>query len=242
MTTPSELPLAFAPGGDVPWALLAGATAEVPEFRASPLPNSLRWWIMLPVCIAGVVISDGLLYCVGRFGGRRLLENRFVRRLLTPDKLRKSEDNFHKYGILVLLFARFLPGIRSPIFITAGIMRLSFKRFILADGLYAIPGVTALFFLAFWFGDSFRRLVERAESNLARLKPLLIVVLISLVAAYFVYHFWRHPVAIGDPRQEVPLVGDKVATIIENKQKEKSGEAPVPAEAPANQPGPGTAR
>ncbi len=238
--TPAELPLAFsvAPDGPIavgiPWALLAGGAEPAGgEFRASPLPNSLRWYIMLPVCIAGVVISDGLLYCIGRFGGRRLLQNKLVRRLLTPDKLRRSEENFHKYGILVLLFARFLPGIRSPIFITAGIMRLSFKRFILADGLYAIPGVSALFFLSFWFGDSFRRLVERAENDVARLKPLLIVLVISAIAAYFVYHFYQHPVATGDPRQEVPLVGDKVATIIENKQK--AHDAQVSAESQADQ-------
>ena len=30
------------------------------------------------------------------------------------------EKNFHDHGIKVLLFARFLPGIRSPIFIMAG--------------------------------------------------------------------------------------------------------------------------
>lgn len=28
--------------------------------------NNLRWWIMVPVCIVGVVISDGLLYGIGR--------------------------------------------------------------------------------------------------------------------------------------------------------------------------------
>jgi membrane protein DedA with SNARE-associated domain len=223
---PSELPLALAVTPDAPfpgaapWALLAGAGAEIGELRSSPLPNSLRWWIMLPVCIAGVVISDGLLYCVGRFGGRRLLQNRLVARLLTPAKLRRSEENFRKYGILVLLFARFLPGIRSPVFITAGVMRLSFRRFLLADGLYAIPGVSALFFLAFWFGEQFRRFVE---GEVARLKPLLILLAISAIAAYLGYHFLRHPMATGDPREEVPLVGDKVANLIEHKQQQKAG-------------------
>jgi membrane protein DedA with SNARE-associated domain len=26
-------------------------------------------WLMLPVCIAGVVVGDGALYLIGRFGG-----------------------------------------------------------------------------------------------------------------------------------------------------------------------------
>ena len=44
--------------------------------------------------------------------------------------------------MLILLFARILPGIRSPIFLTAGIMKLSWQRFLLADGIYAVPGVS----------------------------------------------------------------------------------------------------
>src|SRR5438128_505369 len=94
---------------NLPWALFLSDHLDVPG--SSPLPSSLRWWIMLPVCILGVVLSDGLLYCVGRFGGRRLLQNPLVTRLLPPQKQVRIEQNFHKYGILVLLFARFLPAI-----------------------------------------------------------------------------------------------------------------------------------
>src|SRR4029077_3376367 len=89
--------------------------------------DELRWWIMLPVCIAGVVISDGLLYSIGRLWGPRLLEYRWIKsRLLTEDRLNRIEDNFRRYGVKILLFARFLPAIRSPIFITAGLMRVPF--------------------------------------------------------------------------------------------------------------------
>src|SRR5207237_248365 len=57
--------------------------------------DELRWWIMLPVCIAGVVISDGLLYSIGRLWGPRLLEYRWIKsRLLTEDRLNHIEDNF----------------------------------------------------------------------------------------------------------------------------------------------------
>ena len=119
-------------------------------------------WLILPVCILGVVTSDGLLYGMGRYFGARILENRLVKRLLPPEKRDRIQGNFQKYGIWTLLFARFLPAIRSPIFITAGIMRLSVAKFLLADGLYAIPGVSALFFLSWWFGDQFKILVEGA--------------------------------------------------------------------------------
>ena len=58
--------------------------------------------------------------------------------LCRPRSRQRIQENFNKYGIWTLLFARFLPAIRSPIFVTAGIMKLSPPRFLLADGLYAI--------------------------------------------------------------------------------------------------------
>lgn len=214
----------------LPWAALVW-NSEPPEPIQPVNPMRLRWWIMLPVCILGVVLSDGLLYCVGRFGGRRLLKNRWLSRLLPPDKLEHIEENFHKYGVWALLFARFLPAIRSPIFITAGIMRLSITKFLLADGLYAIPGVSLLFWLAFWFGDQFRDLVERAEQKVERIRPLLILLLIAAVAGFLLYHFLRRPVASGDPG-ELPLIGDKVAAKIEHPHEVEGAAGPEIGHAP----------
>jgi membrane protein DedA with SNARE-associated domain len=171
--------------------------------------DELRWWIMLPVCIAGVVISDGLLYGIGRLWGPRLLEYRWIKtRLLPRERLEHIEDNFHRYGVKILLFARFLPAIRSPIFITAGLMRVPLTRFLLADGIYAIPGVSLLFSLGFWFTDQFMAALQRAESY----RPLVVVVILAAVGSYLFYHFVQRPVAIGDP-QELPVIGGQVAKL-----------------------------
>ena len=42
-----------------------------------------------------------------------------------------------------------MPGIRTPVFLSAGIVRLPFRKFLLADVLYAIPGVNLIFWLAY---------------------------------------------------------------------------------------------
>jgi membrane protein DedA with SNARE-associated domain len=205
---PEELPIIGA-------GIWAGHNQELGPFR----------WLIWPVCIFGVVVSDSLLYGIGRFFGPRLLEKKWVVRFLSPQKRQRIEDNFHKYGVLTLLFARFLPAIRSPIFVTAGVMRLSFMRFVIADGVYAIPGVGLLFFLSYWFGDRFKDLVERAEAGVDRVKPLLILLVIAAVAGFLVYHFLRRPMAIGDP-EELPLIGEKLAAKIEGAHP-REGEAPA---------------
>lgn len=209
--------LALAPEVPFPASLPWNSLRETSEHQEPPPPRPtvrLLWWIMLPLCILGVVISDGLLYGMGRLFGSRLLETRWMRRIVSPEKRQRIEQNFHRYGVLVLLFARFLPTIRSPIFIMAGVMRVPFTRFVMADGLYAIPGVSLLFFLAFWFGDQVRDLVLAAEGRVAAFRPILILLALAGVAAYLFYHFLRHPVATGDPREELPVIGGQVAAKI----------------------------
>ncbi len=225
---PEELPIVIAGA----WASLPATVAKYGELR----------WVILPVCIVGVVISDGILYAIGRNFGARLLQTRLFQRFLPAAKREEIEKNFHDHGIKVLLFARFLPGIRSPIFIMAGVMKLPLRRFLLADGIYAIPGVSALFFLAWWFGDSFVDLIKSLEDGISStLKPLLILVLLVLVIGYLIYKFLRHPVSTGDPK-DVPLVEHathvpgikQVTELIEGKPAEMQPDfvGPLPLHAP----------
>jgi membrane protein DedA with SNARE-associated domain len=223
--------LSLTPGQDLPGGLfwVAAYRCAYPEPKSDAVRP--RWWIMLPVCIIGVVFSDGLLYGVGRFFGRRIFQHRWLSHLVPQAKIQRIERNFHKYGITILLFARFLPGIRAPIFVTAGIMRLPFNKFLLADGLYAIPGVSLLFSLAFWFTNSFKELVVRAEANI---KPIIILVVVVGVCIYLVLHFLRKPVPEGAP-EELPILGPQVAAHLKTEGDACPGASPVNGEAVAGE-------
>jgi membrane protein DedA with SNARE-associated domain len=203
------------------WQLLVFFTLFVSAGLGAPFPEELLivgagiWtsqqadqypllrWLMLPVCVVGVIIADVLLYAIGRRYGTKLLEYRWAARFFPKEKRFRIERNFERYGVNILIFGRLLPGIRMPLFLTAGLMRLRFERFLVADGIGAVVGNSILFFLAWWFGDQFLELVKAAEG---RLKPLLILVGIGAVAAYFVYHFWRTPVPTGDPEELPPII------------------------------------
>ncbi len=184
-------------------------------------------WAILPVCIVGILCSDLLLYSIGRFFGSRLLQHPWLARFLTPEKLRRIQHNFHRYGIKVLLFVRWVPGIRSPLFLTAGTTRVPLARFVLADGIAAACGHTLLFFLSYWFTDSFKELYELVRGDLKRLTPLLVVVSILAVGVYLLIHFLRKPVPTADP-EELPIIGHQVAVTIENPEPPAESE-PKPA-------------
>jgi membrane protein DedA with SNARE-associated domain len=194
-----------------------GWAAANPEYR-------LYRWAILPVCVGAILLSDLLLYAIGRHFGSHLLEHRWLARFLTPEKLRRIQHNFHRYGTKILLFVRWVPGIRSPLFLTAGTMRLPLIRFIVADAIAAAAGHTLLFFLSYWFTDSFKELYDHVEGDIKRLKPLLILLPILAVGVYLLVHFLRKPVPTADP-EELPIIGSQVAAKID------SGE-PAPEECP----------
>jgi membrane protein DedA with SNARE-associated domain len=113
--------------------------------------GEVYWWLAWPACVVGIVASDLVLYTIGRFGGRRLLEAPLLQRLAPPARRQQIEEGFHKHGVKILLTARLLPGVRTGVFMTAGAIRFPWVKFLIADGLYAIPGSGTIFFLAFWF-------------------------------------------------------------------------------------------
>lgn len=194
--------------------LMAPATAiamvDAPPVPAPKYPQHPLWWIMLPVCIVGVVLCDGLLYGIGRFGGPKLLEINWVKKWIVKPEMRDSiETNFHKYGVRILLGVRLLPGVRAPVFVIAGVLRLPLTRFLLADGIYAIPGVTILFTLAYWFTNTVKEMVTNFIHRIDSMRPFVITGVILLVALWLAWEFWKRRHLTGDPK-EVPIIGQKV--------------------------------
>src|SRR5438270_359194 len=203
--------------------LLTGVGFPMPEGLPVVLGGGLAghgsaiWWIMLPVCIVGVVIGDFFLYAIGRLWGPRLLQYNWVKtKLLPPERLAKIESNFQQHGIKILLFARMTPGIRAPIFLTAGLTKLPLTRFLIADGIYAVPGVTLLFFLGYWFTEG---MVNLIMNDIEHVKSIIIVVVILGIAAYVVYRFLRKPMVTGAPEEMPPIVEPIVEQVTDKLEK-----------------------
>lgn len=104
--------------------------------------------IMVVVGMLGVLAGDGMMFAAGRIYGDRILKVRFIARIMTPKRYVQVQEKFEKYGNWVLFAARFLPGVRTAIFITAGISRrVSYLRFLAMDGLAALISVPVWVYL-----------------------------------------------------------------------------------------------
>ncbi|HEV3437379.1 MAG TPA: DedA family protein [Gemmata sp.] len=192
---------------------------ELPVLTAGILvgheDTKLYWYFMLPVVIAGVVIGDGVLYGIGRLWGHKLLNLEWMqRKVLTPEKRLEIEKNFADRGIMVLLGARMLPGIRSPIFIMAGVLRVPLGRFLLADAIYAIPLVNLLFWLAYMLTDQVLVVFNQIQKVQEEYRPLVIVAVLSAIAGALAYKYLlSRPVSTGDP-PHVPQIISKPAGVL----------------------------
>jgi len=111
---------------------------------------------MFAVGMAGVIVGDGLVFCIGRFQGPRVMGLKPVQRLITPQRFLAAQGAFHKYGRWVMFVARFLPGLRTPVFFTAGMSkRVSFGTWLLMDGVAALISVPVWVYLGYFGARNF---------------------------------------------------------------------------------------
>jgi len=119
----------------------------------------LRWWLALAVCFRGVVSGDVALYWIGHHWGERVLAWRPVRWVLTQAREEQLKAAYRNHGVKIVFTARHVMGLRAAAFLTAGIARVPFWKFLAVDAAAALVSVPFGFFLAFLFADQVERVV-----------------------------------------------------------------------------------
>jgi membrane protein DedA with SNARE-associated domain len=147
----------------------------------------VHWFIALPVCILGVLGGDVALYAIGHHWGERVLEWKMVRRVLTPEREETLKARYRQHGAKIVFAARHVMGIRAAAFLTAGICRLSFWKFVLVDAAAAIVSVPIGFGIAFLFTDQ----LERVMRDVHRVERWLVLYALAGLAGWLAYLAWR---------------------------------------------------
>jgi membrane protein DedA with SNARE-associated domain len=128
-----------------------------------------RSWIQVSVLMyVGVMAGDSTIFLAGRHLGGRLRTARWFQRVLSEAKQARVERLFDRYHSMVLFLGRFLPGLRAPIFFTAGSMRVRYWKFFLLDGLAALVSVPFFTWLGHWLWREFQDDLTQLERTLAR--------------------------------------------------------------------------
>lgn len=152
---------------------------------------------MFALAMFGVLLGDSAIFLLGHHYGSRILKWRFVARILTPKRQAMVQEKFSRYGNRVLFIGRFLPGMRTTLYLTAGIShRVSFIRFVLIDGAAALISVPFWVYLGYFGADNHKWLMKWVGRGQNTLWLLVGIVLVGLLV------FWwrqRRRDEHGDP-------------------------------------------
>lgn len=151
-----------------------------PEHFPPPYPGAPVVNVHTAALIAffAVVLSDFLIYAIGRRFGRKILYHPRVNKMFSENMIRKVEEWTHKYGAYACGIFRFTPGLRFPGHLICGVMKFPVWKFLLIDGAAALISVPTQIYLLAHYG----------EPILTKLRQFKIVFfsIIGLILVYFI--------------------------------------------------------
>lgn len=173
--------------------ILCGLGLPVPEdiilIAAGTLGeiDSRSWIEVSALMYAGVMTGDSMIFCAGHYFGRRLRAAPWFQKFFPEQKQDKVEALFEKYHSWVLFVGRFLPGLRAPIFFTAGSAKVRFWKFFCLDGLAALVSVPFFVWLGHWLWANFKDDIAALDRTLHRTQSYSLVVTAIIVLGILLF-------------------------------------------------------
>lgn len=149
-------------------------------------------WIIVVATIAATV-GDNLGFALGYYGGRPLLSRYQSIFRVRASTLEQGERLFARYGAVTVFFARFIFGMRIVAGPMAGVLRMSWRRFLVFNFLGAAVWVTVISGAGYSFGQHWHRM-ERVIKKL----DIAAIILVLLLVAWW---WWRS-------RRDGPVSGE----------------------------------
>src|SRR3990167_11476785 len=118
----------------------------------SAFPNSNYFLIVLITITATLTGSTILFTLANKFGQKLLLKyGKYIK--VTPQKTKKIEKWFEKYGGWAIVIGRLIPGLRIVTPVVAGLFVVPYKTFWLYSAIAAFIWGTAYFMIGKFFSE-----------------------------------------------------------------------------------------
>jgi membrane protein DedA with SNARE-associated domain len=177
--------------------LLCGIGLPMPEDLVLVVAGMLaqddgRSWIPAALLMyIGVLGGDTIIFLLGRRYGTKLLAWQGTHHLFPPKKQARVQRLFDRHGSVILFIARFMPGLRAPIFSSAGAMNVSFVKFLVLDGVAALVSVPIFVWFGHWLWLKFDDDIQKLSVGMSQAERIALWVAVALVVGALAYRQFR---------------------------------------------------
>ena len=116
--------------------------------------GDLSLMLVIPAAAAGAFLGDNTAYLIGRRFGERV-----VRRFFSGEKAQRrlewAGDQLRERGGELIAIGRFIPGGRTAVTLSAGLLRFRWRRFVVFDALAALAWALYASLLGYFGGKTF---------------------------------------------------------------------------------------
>ncbi len=112
----------------------------------------LNIYILIGILIVAAILGDTLNYEIGRVLGSKLI-NLAGGKLIKKEHLDKTNKFYEKHGGKTIIFARFIPIVRTLAPFVAGIGKMHYRKFISFNAVGGICWVLLVSTLGYFFGN-----------------------------------------------------------------------------------------
>ena len=150
--------------------------------------GKLNYWLVVASGTTGAMLGNILWYLAARALGIQRLETMIHRwgrwGTMSWAEVQRAQRWFDEHGTFFVFLGRLLPTVRSLVSIPAGLLRMSFRRFLFASTLGTAGWTAILAGAGFKLGENYRD-VDKI------IGPAANAILVVLVAGY-IYRLWTH--------------------------------------------------
>ena len=109
---------------------------------------------MVVLLIVAAILGDNFNYLIGaRLGAKLLARAERGSRIIRREHIEKTQQFYERYGGKTIVFARFIPIVRTFAPFVAGLGSMSFRRFLTYNIFGGVVWVAGFISAGYWFGN-----------------------------------------------------------------------------------------
>lgn len=137
----------------------------------------LNVFLLFSLLFLAAIIGDSVNYAIGKFTGHKMLsKGKFIKK----EHIERTQYFYRHHGGKTIIFARFIPIIRTFAPFIAGIGKMEYRKFFLFNVIGGILWVGLFVFGGFYFGK-----IPFIQENLTLL--ILVIIFLSVLPVFIEY-------------------------------------------------------